>query len=362
MKFCEECFINGEIRSIISSNKNKGNCDLDAHHKNVWICDTDKDQETTKNVRNFLRQIIDIYNLDSDLSSDFPESKKDLLRNSLEKRWSLFKIDSSKIHDLIDSLFQDDPRFDNRFLLEKVGVPEEHNTPNELLIIQNNNWETFVESIQYSNRFHTSSINLKKLKYFLGFTSKIVRKGSMKLLRCRISNNKKLTPKDLGAPPSEFASAGRLNPEWISVLYLSDSEKACIQEVRSSFLDTVYIGKFVLKNNVRLIDLSNFDVVTLNGEIDFLEYYLNRDVMVKIAEDFAKPANNNFKLINYLPLQYISEFIKSLDGDDKFDGIMYESVMDKNAVNVMLFNPLAAKCTKVYSKQIAEVSYNLKSL
>lgn len=362
MKFCEECFINGEIRDIISSGKNKGNCDLDDHHKNVWVCDIDKDEETAKNVSNFLRQIIDIYSLDTDLPIDFPESKKELLKNSLEKKWSLFNIDSSNIYDLLSSLFKDDTRFDQRLLSDKVGVLAEYNTPDNLLIIQDNNWETFVKSIQHSNRFHTKSINLDKLKYFLRFTSKIVRKGSMDLLRCRISNNEKLTPKKLGAPPSKNASAGRLNPEWISVLYLSDTEKACFQEVRCSFLDTLYIGNFRLKRDVRLIDLSSFDTVTLNGEVEFLDYYLNRDVMIKIAEDFAKPVNNDFKLINYLPLQYISEFIKSLEDDDKFDGIMYKSVMDRTALNIMLFDTEAANCTKVYSKRVTEVSYGLDFL
>lgn len=362
MKFCEECFINGEIRDIISSSHNKGNCDLDSRHKNVWVCDIEKDAETAKNVRNFLRQIIDIYSLDNDLPDGFPEAKKDLLKNSLEKRWSLFKIDSSKIHDFLSSLFNGDPRFDNRLLLEKVGVPEEFNTPNDLLIIKENNWDNFVASIQYSNRFHTNTINLKKLKYFLGFTSAVLNKKDTKLLRCRISNNVTLKKGDLGAPPASIASAGRLNPEWISVLYLSDSEQACIQEVRASFLDTIYIGRFKLKEDIKLIDLSEFDIVALNGEVEFLEYYLNRDVMIKIAEDFAKPTNNDFKLINYLPLQYISEFIKSFEASEKIDGIRYKSVMDDEASNIMLFDPTKATCISVYSKEVNKVTYSTMNL
>lgn len=362
MKFCEECFINSEIRDIISSGHSKGNCDLDPNHKNVWICDIEKDTETVKNVRNFLRQIIDIYTLDSELPESFPESKKDLLKNSLEKRWSLFQIDSSKIHDLLSSLFDDDSRFDSRLLLEKVGVPAEFNTPSDKLIIEGNDWDNFVKAIQFSNRFHTKTINLKKLKYFLGYTSAILSKRSTKLLRCRISNNIQLKKKDLGAPPPNIASAGRLNPEWISVLYLSDSEQACIQEVRASFQDTVYIGRFSLKNDLKLIDLSEFDVVALNGEVDFLDYYLNRDVMIKISENFSKPTNNDFKLIDYLPLQYISEFIKSFEGDEKIDGIRYKSVMDEEALNIMLFDSNKANCNSVYSKKVSKVAYSIVNL
>lgn len=167
MRFCEECFVNGEIISMISSNKRRGHCDLVASHKNVWVCDTEQDTETTKNIRNFLRQIIDIYSLESDLPCGFPESKKDLLRNSLKNKSSLFRIDSSQIHNLLHTLFDKDPGFNSFFLVEKIGVPEEHNTSKELLIIQENKWENFVESIQYSNRFHSNSINLNKLKYFL---------------------------------------------------------------------------------------------------------------------------------------------------------------------------------------------------
>jgi RES domain. len=59
--------------------------------------------------------------------------------------------------------------------------------------------------------------------------------------------------------------------------------------------------------------------------------------------------------MNYLPLQYISDFIKS--SKIGFSGIMYKSVMNNNAVNLVLFDSNLAQCVSVNKQKIKEVVY-----
>ncbi|HEY0222385.1 MAG TPA: RES family NAD+ phosphorylase [Lactovum miscens] len=358
MKFCSECFKYEEVRDMISSLDIKGNCDINDEHKNVYICDTEDNFETTKNIKNVLRQIIDIYTAEDELPSNFPDNRQDLLRHSLKNRWSLFNLDAQSIQYILDLFFKGDSDFEQKLLTNRVGVLEENNTLEDLLIIRNNNWKEFAESIKYSNRFHTKALNLKNLGYFLNFTSKVLQKSRSKhYFRCRVSNTVELKEKDLGAPPKDKATAGRLNPEWISVLYLSNSESSCVQEVRASFRDDVYIGSFSLNRDIKVVDLRNFENITLQADVDYLKYYLNRETLIKIAEDFAKPSNNDIKDINYLPLQYISEFIKSLV--EAYDGILYKSTMGNDASNLVLFDETLAKCTCVVKKNVTEINYIL---
>jgi hypothetical protein len=62
------------------------------------------------------------------------------------------------------------------------------------------------------------------------------------LFRSRINDNGVITPfpKDkMGAPPTEWATAGRANPQGIPFLYLSDAPETTFYEIRALFLDIV---------------------------------------------------------------------------------------------------------------------------
>lgn len=359
MKFCERCFKNEEIRNIIQNKNKRGNCDIDPEHKDVFVCKIVPTDLDVLNIKNILHQIIDVYTVDEDLPADFPNELRDLLRHTLKDRWSLFEVSDDRIQKLLQLLFAGDQDFDERFFDHQIGVIEENECDNKSLIIQNNDWESFIKEIKYKNRFHTKSLALDNLAYFLGFTVKSIAKDQFDWYRCRISNQAKLDKLQMGAPPRGKATAGRLNPEWISMLYLCDNADTCIKEVRAGFKDTVYVGKFKLTKDIRVIDLRNFADITLNGDVDNLKYYLNRKTLCKIAAEFAKPTNNNIKRLEYLPLQYISEYIKSLM---IYDGIIYKSVMDDHSFNLVLFDPSVAKCTMLNRKIVNEIDYKLSTI
>jgi len=357
LKFCEECFSNIEIRSIIKNTDMLDNCDFNSEHKNVFVCDIDTGKNI-ESIKDILRQIIDIYTPDEELSKEYPHAKKDLLQNSLEKKWSLFNLDSEEIYNLLEKLFKNDSEIDKRLFSGLVGVKEEIELDNSKLIVNRNNWTEFVESIKFENRFHTKTINLEVLEHFLKYTENTIMPNEFPLYRCRVSNVESLCKEQMSAPPKEIATAGRLNAEWISTLYLSDNQDACVQEVRAGFHDCVYIGEFEIDEPIKVADLRNFEDITLDPAGEYLvEYYLNRNTLMKISNEFARPANNSYKGIHYLPLQYISDFIKS--SPIGFNGIMYKSVMNNNSVNLVLFDPKIAKCISVRKKIVTEVDYKL---
>lgn len=325
----------------------------------MYICDTN-DNESIKRIKDFLRQIIDLYSYQENLPDNFPDEKVDFLRNSLKNRWSIFNLSSDYVQQLLTELFMHDAEFDKKILTSVVGIKEELFIPDRELIVKQNNWEEFVKSIKFKNRFHTKAINLNVLKMFLNYTDSIIEINDQTFYRCRISNKKNLSKHEVSAPHSTIAKAGRLNADWISMLYLSQDEETCIQETRAGFKDEVYIGEFKLKRKIKVADLRNFEDITLNpaGE-NLLRYYFNRSTLAKISKEFAKPLNNEDKDIHYIPLQFISDFIKS--SEIGYDGIMYKSVMNTESDNLVLFNPDIAECLTVKKKVISKVSYEFES-
>ncbi|QTQ08400.1 RES family NAD+ phosphorylase [Macrococcoides canis] len=357
MRLCEKCFTNIDLKAIIKSSGDIGDCDFSKEHKNVKTLEIDN-KRTIEPIKDKLRQIIDIYTPDEGLPSDFPHEKKDLLQNSLEKRWSIFSIERDSIYRLLNQLFSKDDNFDQRLLKSLVGVESELELDDNKLIVFQNDWEEFVDSIKYHNRFHTKKINLDLLEVFLSYTKKTIKPGEFSLFRCRVENTRVLEVEDMYAPPMGKASPGRLNAEWISALYLGDNEMACIQEVRAGFHDKVHIGEFELKDEIKVVDLRKFEENTIDpyGE-NLEEYYLNRDTLMKISAEIAKPTNNDDKGIHYLPLQYISDFIKS--STEGYQGILYESVMNENANNLLIFDPNLVICKRVKTKQIKYIDYKI---
>ncbi|HDT9057613.1 TPA: RES domain-containing protein, partial [Staphylococcus pseudintermedius] len=162
------------------------------------------------------------------------------LHDSLATKWSIFNLNGESIYTIIAELYKNDENIDKRLLQEFVGVKEEFVTDNHKLIVKDNDWDKFANAIKYQNRFHTQNINLQLLNHFLKFTESIIKPEDFLLYRCRISNSEPIDISGMYAPPKEKASAGRLNSQWISHLYLGDDELACIQEVRAGFHDNVY--------------------------------------------------------------------------------------------------------------------------
>lgn len=133
--------------------------------------------------------------------------------------------------------------------------------------------------------------------------------------------------KDSLPPPKEKVSAGRVNPEHIRYLYMSEDEETPIYEVRPIIGQYVSLAKLKTLKDLRIYDL------TQQCETEVSEKKNLPNLFQIIGERFSMPNSGNST--EYLPTQYISEHIKNMG----FDGIRFSSSLNKDGKNLVVFNP-----------------------
>ncbi|HDI3764207.1 TPA: RES domain-containing protein, partial [Staphylococcus aureus] len=269
---------------------------------------------------------------------------------------------------ILNELFKDDENLDRRVLEDLVGakIINDKKYTNKNLIVANNDWDGFCESLKYKNRFHNNMINLENLAFFLDITTNYYsieefRERFEPLYRSRIV--KFITEKsELMSPPKGFATAGRLNSKWISVLYLSTKEQVSIEEVKPKHNDIIYIGKVKLQKNVtkEKLKIANLTNLTSNaikaGDDGFRKYFVNYQTLKKIHKGITNPSDEQG--IDYLPFQYLADYIRSL----KYDGIMYESILQDGTFNFVFFDQSLFECVNYERKRVSDVKYTLTKL
>lgn len=361
MKFCSKCFQYNEIIQMIESNDNKGNCEIQDTHKNVFICDTEVDALLFEQIKRVLLDVVDLYTPVGKKIKKFPEDLKKTLWDALNDRWSIFNLNSYHIKSLLKKIFKDDSEFNQLMFEQKVVIPEENENYNNELIVQGDDWDLFVEDLKFYNRFHTDHLNLDNLKLFLVNAARTIIPEDYNLYRSRISNEKELSEDEMYGPPRGKSSPGRLNAPGIQLLYLATSEDTCIKEIRASFADHIYIGKFELLKDISVVDLTKFEESSLNSD-NLLPYYFNRDSLIKIAEELSKPTNSSNSDIEYIPTQYISDYIKNIEDPEEkdtkmFDGILYNSTVHSGEFNLALFDEALVNCVSVNKREITSIDY-----
>ena len=365
MIFCNECFNDVQIRSIIEGvnlkrNSPKGNCPI-CGKNNVFLYDTDKE----KSLKDFFNDLIMIYTPQELLPPDYPNSEMHMLADELKNEWNIFSrsISSRNIYDIVKALSINLYSDSSNLFDTPVGVPEKYDDLylEEHSILRGHNWDEFVESIKHENRFHTQMINTEKLSTYLSYLRKDYKKGKS-IYRGRLCNGDKFfKPSEMGAPPKEYAKEGRANSNGISRLYLADCQKTCIHEIRSGAFDVVSIGKFVLKENISVIDfkqINNFS--PFNGDFDFLEYLINKPVLHKIDEEMGRAVRSSDNHLDYIPTQYLCDFIKTLEYElnKKFSGVEYSSTLNSEGYNLAIFYPDLFKCTNVKTYTVNGLHYD----
>ncbi|WP_114604246.1 RES family NAD+ phosphorylase [Staphylococcus sp. EZ-P03] len=370
MKICEKCFRNSEIKEILkNSNAPIGQCDIDPSHKNVHIFDTSIENETLQVVRDCLRPILDIYSISSDLPENYSIEKLYTLSHALRNDWAIFNVEDPQIKEIVISLFKNDNDVDSRLFEQQVGarILTDKTFLKENLILKNNDWNLFCEELKYNQRFHNNMISLQNLKVFIEATRISIPVHEFNsqiphLYRARIVDFIS-QQSEIMAPPKDAVTPGRLNAQWIRVLYLSTSPTICVDECRPKHNDIVYVGEIQLKDNNKLdkkslliADLSDFTSKSLNrGLEEVSKYYVNYDVIKQIQNGISEPSSSQGQ--DYIPFQYIADFIKSLG----YDGIKYSSIFDTTTFNYMFFEPELFECKYWSKKIVTNVSLKLEN-
>jgi hypothetical protein len=349
MNCCIECFQDSEICNIIDSLNKIGDCTF-CGAKKIKVCPINKNSV----ISDYLKEIIELY---------CPDFNGRPLEKALFEDWSIFKISPKMIKSLIRKTYND-----TTYHSINVSIPQfrDEDYLKEFGVVKDKNWQEFANSIKYDNRFHNEIFNPDAFISFLSYSVKTYLEGAQ-MFRARICHNKSgFSINEMGAPPFEKLRAGRINPEGITVLYLSSEMETALKEVRASVFDFVTIGNFKLKKNIKVVDLSKLATISPflfqgknEGDSDILiQYAVNRKVLKDISTEVAKPLRSSDSPLEYLPTQFISEFIKS----QSYDGVKYASTMAENSYNLAVFDKECFICENTYVYEISKLSYEKKEV
>lgn len=365
MIFCHNCFVDHEIQDIIIGLGNKGICPI-CGKQDSFLYDTDSNSELTE----LFESLIEIYTPLSLLPSNFPNENSQLLKDELKHNWNIFnkQISSAKIYQVMKSvcseLYDTNPKLFNEPIVIKEFYNSEYMKNNS--IIKDNNWERFVNCIKYESRFHVDCISPKIFDDFFNL-SKINYEAGQVFYRARISDEKGFTSfDDITAPKKEKMKNGRANPEGIRCLYLANDIETTIHEVRANIFDHITIGKFVLQNNITLVNFKQIGNISPFVVNDLTKYAINRPVLAKINNEIAKSVSRNDSVLTYLPTQYICDYIKSICDNDrqtnKYDGIEYSSTTCPDGYNIAIFNPDIFECVSTEIYKINSINYKKEKI
>lgn len=158
----------------------------------------------------------------------------------------------------------------------------------------------------------------------------------------------------MGQPPSGKRKPGRVNPEGIGILYLTSDEKTALREVRASAFDYITIGKFKLIKDIKVVNISGLNTISPAVYLSSIESLAaNIDAFSDIAKEIAKPLRRNDSSLEYLPTQFITEFIKSKG----YAGVAYTSTMGTGGTNIAVFDESLFECVSVQVVEIDSIDY-----
>lgn len=166
--------------------------------------------------------------------------------------------------------------------------------------------------------------------------------------------------KELSAPPSRFATAGRMNARGISVFYGATSVQTALAEVRPPVGSQVAVAKFDIVRPVKLLDLTALSELHETGSIFDSEYTYRLGRMMflrKLSNRIARPVMPHDQEFEYLPTQAIADFLAT-EGKVPLDGILYPSVqVDGAGLNAVLFHN-ASRCKELEFPKGTELGAN----
>ena len=147
--------------------------------------------------------------------------------------------------------------------------------------------------------------------------------------------------REVGPPPSKFATAGRMNPQGIRVFYGAMEKSTCISELRPPVGSCVVLGKFELLRTVRLLDLEALTKVIVQSSpfaLDYAEHTGRAAFLKRLVREISRPVMPQDQHSEYIATQVVAEYLASRL-DPRLDGIIFPSSQTgSDGRNLVLFN------------------------
>lgn len=361
MRIGIHCFEDVEICSMIASLNVIGTCEFTGE-ENCVVYDTENTVEGD-NLATYFSEILDVYSPVSLLPRDFPSDNLDVIENIIHKDWSLFssKISPIQIRQALQEICKDSYSKDAKIYQEKVGLEKlcDSDFLRRNCLTKESTWAKFTASIKGINRFHSNHINLELLQELFKSPNmqQTIEKGAKDFFRGRISDENILGIEDMGPPPPDRVTAGRANSQGIRCLYLASDYMTTVHEIRARDLDFITVGQFQTVQKLKIVDLAHIDKISpfSQGEFDAEWFAVNMPILKKIGKEIAKPLRRQDSELDYLPSQYIADYVKSLG----YDGICYKSTLHSDGLNYAIFDPKKLKCIDVKLIKVDNLKYDI---
>lgn len=222
----------------------------------------------------------------------------------------------------------------------------------------------FINEIQYHNR-NPKDIKALELLDDISTNPEIVIEKNSLLYRCRIVLNKNEVGKTKGfhgynaegsfVPPPKDTRDMRANYRYIPYLYCANNPYISLVEVRPSLGSLVSVATIEVKEPIRLLD---FTVQQKPSQMTDAK----KNLFLDLSMLYSTPVANTDDILDYIPTQYIAEYVKSKG----YDGIAFSSSLvpyinqkHPERCNVVVFN--YQKCFVKSSNLISITGIDIES-
>jgi hypothetical protein len=328
---CPECFDDRALRDELfpSLDPSLGTCDF---------CGTaDTQLVEPGKLANYFELLVNVYEPSEDGKSLVEWMKED---------WQLFshqRMDLAHAKELLGEILDDGQIVRSNFVPSASYISEG--------LAQ---WDKLRDEMMYANRwFLNVDIDLDRLYQLLGML--LATQLPRRWYRARIRTEDEVFPIDkMGAPPKRRSSHGRANPAGIPYLYLGSLPETAAAEIRPHTGEVACVADFTIPE-IKAVDLRNprklvspfilsesSAIGQLRADLPFLE---------RLGEELTRPVQPAGAAIDYIPSQYLCEFIKK----SGFDGVVYRSSVS-DGINLALFDPAQAVGGTVTLYNVSKVS------
>lgn len=350
---CIDCFQDKYLREYIKKEGERDVCNF---------CSTKTDYcVEVDSLLDFFKPLLKLYEpIENFMPRELlKEDTGEFIWDRIDYDWQIFSEEGCNhrkeiIEEMLSELDHDD---DLRFLLDSyVGISnlDWYEGPSEEL---EKAWEEFCAELTRVNRyFPKKTLDLDLLKEILSVIVGLRIEVEHGYSRARISDTgEKYECSKMGKPLDKIPE-GRANPKGIPYLYLASNVKTAIAEKRPQLQDRVTVGKFIVKDPLSVIDLRDPKIESpfaYEWNLKFVVEYIG--FVRKLGEELSKPVDPRGAELEYLPLQYLCELIKT----QGYDGVLYKSAIGGD-YNLALFNDDKVDCIETQLYTVEKIGYESK--
>lgn len=143
---------------------------------------------------------------------------------------------------------------------------------------------------------------------------------------------------EIAPPPSDRASAGRMNAHGISVFYGTNRDETALAEVRPPVGSNVVVAEFELVRRARILDIRKLGEIVVRKSFfdpNFKPLIERAAFLRELSSRIVQPAMPEREHRDYLVTQVIADYLAS---EHKLDGLLFPSVQTGSGFNVVLFH------------------------